>query len=343
MGAPPTPPALNGAPKRHKCEKCPYTSNSKNDYLYHKQFHKPKPGAEFKCQLCEYWVTHRRLLKQHMKVHEAAESPNKSSVQSSPCKSDFSESSSVYDMVQLANYKQKVIASKIMPSISQKPVMSPMKIACSVGNKPGYVFRNGVYKKLHKCKKCPYMNVRLRNLHLHEMMHGGGRTSKTPLMKCPHCDYYVGSRGLLSHHLKVHQANYMADISDTSDLEAMEGVKLDDDADNKSDIVDIPFESKVDTLYEIAKFKKYSCEKCPYASAKRSHYERHVELHGSKQRCACRYCDYSVPSRNLLAQHEKLHMVPNQNLLVAQSLSNLLQLPQVSDPVKVMYIYLIKM
>ncbi|XP_033754813.1 zinc finger protein 208-like [Pecten maximus] len=340
FSAPTTPvknvtPVFQTTPKRHRCEKCPYTSNSKNDYLYHKQFHKPKENAEFKCHLCDYWVTHRRLLKQHMKVHEvnhqspAAKSTN-SSAQSSPCKSDFSESSSIYDMVQLANYKQKVIASKIMPSISQKPLMSPMKIACSVGNKPGYVFRNGVYKKLQKCKKCPYMTVRLRNLKLHEMMHNV-RISRNPLLKCPHCDYYVGSKGLISHHLKVHQPGYMMDFSDTtiSDLEAMEGGAAEEDVDDKSDIVDIPYESKVDTLYEIARFKKYSCEKCPYASAKRSHYEHHVELHGSKQRCGCRYCDYSVPSQNLLAQHEKLHRTPNQNLMVAQSLSNLLQLPEV--------------
>ncbi|XP_069113181.1 zinc finger protein 142-like [Argopecten irradians] len=340
FSAPTTPvknvtPVIQTTPKRHRCEKCPYTSNSKNDYLYHKQFHKPKENAEFKCHLCDYWVTHRRLLKQHMKVHEvyhpspAAKSTN-SSAQSSPCKSDFSESSSIYDMVQLANYKQKVIASKIMPSISQKPLMSPMKIACSVGNKPGYVFRNGVYKKLQKCKKCPYMTVRLRNLKLHEMMHNV-RISRNPLLKCPHCDYYVGSKGLISHHLKVHQPGYMMDFSDTtiSDLEAIENGGAEEDVDDKSDIVDIPYENKVDTLYEIARFKKYSCEKCPYASAKRSHYEHHVELHGSKQRCGCRYCDYSVPSQNLLAQHEKLHRTPNQNLMVAQSLSNLLQLPEV--------------
>ena len=99
--------------------------------------------------------------------------------------------------------------------------------------------------------------------------------------------------------------------------------------DSDSDSVDITMESKADTLFEIAKFKKYSCEKCPYASSKRPHYERHVALHGSKQRCQCMYCDYSVPSNNLLAQHTKLHMKPNQNLLAVQSLSNLQLLEEV--------------
>ncbi|VDI05492.1 Hypothetical predicted protein [Mytilus galloprovincialis] len=315
--------------KRHQCQKCPYRTNSKNDFYYHKQFHRPKPTSEFKCDECDYWVGLRRLLKQHKKVHEADYKDRRSStssIQSSPCKSDFSESSHVFDSVQLAMYKQKIISSKIQPSISHSPVMSPMKIACTVGNRPGYIMKNGGYRKIHKCSKCPYQNVRLRNLRLHELMHGF-RKSKNQLMKCPDCDYYVGSKGLLSHHMKVHLPSYMADNPDKSSTETEIDDYTGDEKD--SDISDIQFETKVDTLYEIARFKKYSCEKCPYASAKRSHYERHVEIHGSKQRHMCKYCDYSVPSRNLLVQHERLHCTPNQNLLAIQSLSNLMQLPEV--------------
>ncbi|KAK3086615.1 hypothetical protein FSP39_021048 [Pinctada imbricata] len=321
-------------PKKYKCNNCPYQSNSKNDILYHKQFHRQRPSCEFKCDYCDYWVTHRRLIRQHMKVHDNAPSPAlSSSAQSSPTKSDITESSAIHDTVQLAMYKQRMISAKIAPSISQKPVMSPMKIACSVGNKSGYALKNGVYRKMHKCSKCPYMNLRLRNLRLHELMHGN-RKSKTPLQKCPHCDYSVGSKGLLSHHLKVHQPGYMMAITDVSAPEiGINGTTHDDEEvdsdENNSDTADITMETKADTLFEIAKFKKYSCEKCPYASAKRSHYERHVSLHGSKQRCQCKYCDYSVPSNNLLAQHMKLHMSPNQNLLAVQSLSNLQLLEEV--------------
>lgn len=316
--------------KRYQCQKCPYRTNSKSDFFYHKQFHRPKPSAEYKCDQCDYWVGLKRLLKQHKKVHETDYTDRRSStssLQSSPCKSDFSESSYVYDSVQLAMYKQKVISSKIQPSISHSPVMSPMKIACTVGNRPGYVMKNGGYRKVHKCSKCPYQNIRLRNLRLHELMHGF-RKSKNQLMKCPDCDYYVGSKGLLSHHMKVHLPGYM-EAEEKSNTDADVGEMTGDETEKDSDISEIMFETKVDTLFEIARFKKYSCEKCPYASAKRSHYEKHVELHGSKQRHMCKYCDYSVPSRNLLVQHERLHSTPNQNLLAIQSLSNLLQLPQV--------------
>lgn len=328
------PPSPSGTPKRYKCNICPYTTNSKNDFLYHKQFHRQKSTSEFKCDYCDYWVTHRRLINQHMKMHEAAgqSTGNTSPVSSSPCKSDITESSAIQDTVTLAMYKQRMISSKITPSISQKPAMSPMKIACSVGNRPGYALKNGVYRKMHNCDKCPYMNLRLRNLRLHQLMHGY-RKSKNPLLKCPHCDYYVGSKGLLSHHLKVHQPSYRADTSLDLSVELdngeESGTMLEEMDDTSSDVGEISFDNKVDTLFEIARWKKYSCEKCPYASAKKSHYERHVALHGSKQRCQCMYCDYSVPSNNLLNQHQKLHMTPNQNLLAVQSLSNLQMLSDV--------------
>ena len=107
-------------------------------------------------------------------------------------------------MSELSALKQKMISDKISASLSEQPNVSPMKLAtrCSTDDKPGFVMKNGLYRKLHKCSKCPYANVRARNLRLHEMMHGP-RNSPHPLMKCPHCDYYVGSKGLLSHHMKV--------------------------------------------------------------------------------------------------------------------------------------------
>lgn len=93
----------------------------------------------------------------------------------------------------------------------------------------------------------------------------------------------------------------------------------------------LSFLPKVDTLLEISRFKKYSCEKCPYASGKRAHFVRHMELHGSKQRHTCQYCDYSVPSVTLLVQHQRIHLMPNQNLLASQSFSNLQHLKEVTS------------
>ncbi|GFO47364.1 Zinc finger protein 64 [Plakobranchus ocellatus] len=330
---PPISPIKTGSPgsgsgRRHMCEKCPYTTNSKNDFIYHKQFHRPKRSAEYKCEYCDYWVVHKRLLKQHVRLHTKHSQPDVSNL-SSPAKSLYSDPGLVYDpaeLTELAAIKQKMISAKVTASLSQSPAVSPMKLASSLSaenGKPNYVMKNGMYRKLHKCKRCPYTNVRARNMQLHEMMHGP-RQSPHPLMKCPYCDYYVGSKGLLSHHMKVHQKSY----GDTPENDAeMAELGLPENAE-ESDQEILP-EQKVDTLLQISRFKRFGCDRCPYASAKRQHFERHLQLHGSRQRYTCQYCDYSVPFNNLLLQHTKLHMMPNQNLLASQSITNLHHLSEV--------------
>ena len=54
--------------KRYKCMFCPYVTDSKSQFLYHKSFHKPR-GEPFKCNFCSYNVTKKHLLNQHMKMH----------------------------------------------------------------------------------------------------------------------------------------------------------------------------------------------------------------------------------------------------------------------------------
>lgn len=47
-------------------------------------------------------------------------------------------------------------------------------------------------------------------------------------------------------------------------------------------------------------------------------------------RYTCSYCDYSVPTAELLKPHEQLHSQPNRNLLATQSIMNLTKLKPVS-------------
>jgi hypothetical protein len=78
-----------------------------------------------------------------------------------------------------------------------------------------------------------------------------------PLLKCPHCDYYVGAHGLLSHHLKVHQRQYRYDSSDaTFALESKEvspsKVKADgtdEDSEDSSAPPEIPQRHKVNEVF----------------------------------------------------------------------------------------------
>ncbi|XP_058826352.1 uncharacterized protein LOC131686168 [Topomyia yanbarensis] len=63
----PTPPPAPRT-KRYQCEACPYVTNSRTQFAYHKSFHKPR-GDPYKCNICSYNVTKKHLLIQHQKTH----------------------------------------------------------------------------------------------------------------------------------------------------------------------------------------------------------------------------------------------------------------------------------
>ena len=374
---------------RHFCDKCPYVSINKNDFIYHKQFHRPRPSAILKCEHCPYWVNLKRLLTQHTKVHttqykiqyyppEMLKDLNLA-LPASPAKSDAS-SDDEDDAIHVANLKQQIIASKI----TSVPI-TPEKLRPSspdrekkkanhvlIVNRSGHILSGGSYKRHHKCHHCPYVNVRATNLRLHEKMHAvnGGKGS----FKCSFCDYHVGNKAILSHHLKVHSKQYRPGEDEINDIEEVmpeefddgrtENMEVDDngeeseneqkppkpefkfparppvpsDPSQRVDATKLPqnmeYYVKFDEhtgehILEKATLKKWCCEKCPYATMKRSQFEKHVLLHGSNQKYSCEFCDYSVPGYHLLLQHKKLHLMPNPNLLSVQSISNLQRLPEV--------------
>ncbi|KXJ80284.1 hypothetical protein RP20_CCG025860 [Aedes albopictus] len=64
--------------KRYQCDACPYETDSKTQFAYHKSFHKPR-GDPYKCNICSYNVTKKHLLIQHQKTHAERSGPSASS------------------------------------------------------------------------------------------------------------------------------------------------------------------------------------------------------------------------------------------------------------------------
>ena len=232
----------SGGKARHFCDKCPYVSINKNDFIYHKQFHRPKAAAQFKCDYCPYWVSLQRLLTQHKKVHSPeyklqyyprglllAEGLNTSYPLGSPTKSIESEMSQLESesMVNVAYIKQQIISSKVVsvpitPGKLQKPSLldgaDDRIMTGYIVDPVGRVITNKSYQRMHTCRYCPYTNIRYANLRLHEKMHGRVRVNKD-LHQCKYCDYQVGNKGLLAHHRKVHSAQYEPGQDDINDVE----------------------------------------------------------------------------------------------------------------------------
>lgn len=101
---------------RHCCDQCPFVCRNKNDFIYHKQFHRQKPSAPFKCPQCPYWVSQKRLLRQHERVHTSDYSVKiNGTLFSQSHMSPRSEMEDSCDPVDMASLKQQIIASKVTP------------------------------------------------------------------------------------------------------------------------------------------------------------------------------------------------------------------------------------
>ncbi len=227
------------------CDRCPYISINKNDFIYHKQFHRPKPSAPFKCDLCPYWVSLRRLLTQHAKVHTAAYKEQyypqdimqdlgeratqlEPSPHPSPCKSTVS-SMSMESLGDISEVKQEIIDGKIVSvPLTPEKLEPPERVAFAgtsmmksfiVDSNDGELISSSGYRKLHNCRYCPYTNIRASNLRLHEKMHTRSPKKGKELHQCLYCNYSVANKGLLSLHVKVHSLQYKPGKDEINDVE----------------------------------------------------------------------------------------------------------------------------
>ncbi|XP_013794926.1 uncharacterized protein LOC106478894 [Limulus polyphemus] len=60
--------------KKYSCDGCPYKTDNRSQFLYHKQFHRSNSMAPYRCTVCSYWATRQHLIIQHMKVHKESNS-----------------------------------------------------------------------------------------------------------------------------------------------------------------------------------------------------------------------------------------------------------------------------
>ncbi|CAH1802887.1 unnamed protein product [Owenia fusiformis] len=319
-----------------QCTDCPYITRSKNDIAYHRQFHSPNPSAPFKCNNCDYWVTMKRLLVQHGKVHSEEYQLRVKALKNALNKPT---DPAALESIEMAKLKQTIINAKVAP-ISLPPDISPMD--------DPYKASSSLMSKLHRCAICPYISLNHTNLILHERAHGQHKEDGSKF-GCPFCDFATGNKTMLAVHIKVHSNHYKAgSINDVEDLEGKGAISENRAVSPKATVVFSDpaisptrelldsggFYFKVDettgdTHLNKANFKKFVCEKCPYATSKKLYYERHLSLHGSKLRFGCEFCDYSTPTFSQLQTHKSIHLTPNGNLLAAQSVSNLLTQPEI--------------
>ncbi|KAK4880044.1 hypothetical protein RN001_008190 [Aquatica leii] len=297
--------------KRYKCMTCPYVTNSKSQFLYHKQFHKPR-GGQYTCSNCSYNVSKRHLLHQHLKVHGINVTPQK-------------QNGDVIDLDEFPDESEET-SSLNTNFDSQNFADIPLV----------WVSKSDKFSKMFKCRYCPHVNLRKVNIQEHEKMHGIREKSSSKGNEiehhCSECNYVCNNAGVLSSHSKVHQGLYgeihcLVDPTKSDDEQIRElsrfisyNAQQDIETVNADDEEDEAMESMTEDLETSAELTAnsdsllYFCESCPARFFKENEFFIHTRFHMVRLYYKCEHCSYTARQKHHLLAHTKVHSFEYQEM-----------------------------
>lgn len=219
---------FEGSVKQYRCDSCPFASDSKSQYVYHRQFHRPR-GAPYKCPQCSYNVSRRHLLNQHLSVHNLpGVNLLADNSDSEHLDSEAEAEAEAAEAVEMA--EEEAVAADTSPN----HYMTSSSASSTGGSSDGFIHlgldpntiarlpdsatvaladipltwvsRGQKFYKMFKCRFCPHVNVRKANIQEHEKRHQTRSTGTGENMHaCAQCNYRCNNAGVLSAHVKVHQ------------------------------------------------------------------------------------------------------------------------------------------
>ncbi|KAK9870409.1 hypothetical protein WA026_007979 [Henosepilachna vigintioctopunctata] len=285
--------------KKFRCLICPYVTNTKSQYTYHKQFHKPR-GGQYSCTRCSYNVSKRHLLHQHLKIHGINVTLHRQNGES-------------IDMDDISDEIEEVPSSNSSMDLQNFPDIPLV-----------WVSKNGKFTKMFKCRFCPHVNLRKVNIQEHEKMHTV--RERNPNSKgnteiehhCNECNYVCNNAGVLSSHSKVHQGlsgtvHCLVDPSKSDEEQISELSKIFNspsfDLMNMEDLEHADSNSTVEECTELAEANivLHFCTECPARFLKENEYSIHTRFHGVRLFYKCEYCSYTSRQKPHLLAHNQIH------------------------------------
>lgn len=262
--------------KRHKCTECPYETNSKSQYLYHEQFHRLPANTPYRCQACNYSVSKRHLLHQHMKVHGIVLQ-----------KRDTDE----FENSTLNSSSTETITEKILDEI---PYV--------------WVSAKNEFHKMHKCRYCSYVNSQKCKIPIHEKVHCVETLAAT-YYKCLECKFTCSSASRLSDHSKWHSEIYgriyFAVENDVPDEEQI--AKLREFIEEERNMLSTHGNDDMARNCNEEEKMLFFCQKCPTRFFSENELKIHVSFHENSLPNKCQKCEFSVPQENQLVNHVYVH------------------------------------
>jgi len=331
--------------KQYKCTSCPYVIDSMSQFIYHKQFHRPR-GAPYKCPKCSYNVSRRQLLNQHLKVHglppvrgegllaslnneqygsdsdpgsEAeAEAEAAEAIEMNEEEMDHESAVQIESSSALGSdgYTHLGLDPNFVQKLPDSATMNMADIPLT------WVSRGKKFYKMFKCRFCPHVNVRKANIQEHEKRHqtrstdGSGKSTCDSMHACTLCNYCVNNAGVLSSHVKVHQyvlgiVHGLVDTSRTDEeqLRSLAG-KMDHSESKESapqPKLELLLSGDNKSLSGDSPKSLHFCAHCPARFLVEPELLIHQRFHGVKLPYRCDVCSYTARQENHLLAHWKVH------------------------------------
>ena len=293
-----------------RCSICPYVGRTKNDVIYHRQFHRPRPTAPYRCPLCPFWVGQKQKLAQHQKVHQGADRrPTETHSSTERIESgqggngkETADRAGVQDNVQNVPFPGFGDARSTTLYLAQNGSNKASGRDLSIdggkadvqqGTSDGR--RRRVARTMWRCDKCPYVTAKRSQHETHRQLHGSCQRHT-----CRLCDYSVGGLHLLMQHVRLHHRQV-----DTTDLGAKQPTE--------QTTSDPPEDSQTSSSSKHDR-PLFRCDRCPYSNSRRDHLLCHARFHASEGPLRCPQCDYSVSKVHLLTQHLRVHQLPTESM-----------------------------
>ncbi|XP_049868506.1 zinc finger protein 91-like [Pectinophora gossypiella] len=274
----PTPDEASAKTKRHKCTECPYETNSKSQYMYHEQFHRLPADTPYKCPECNYSVSKRHLLHQHLRVHGIF--PKKSEMEA-----ELEASSSG-----CAKPEIKTEFPDEIPFV--------------------WVSAKNEFHKMYKCRYCSYVNSQKCKIPNHEKIHCiVFDNTEITIYKCLECKFTCDNAGRLAEHSKTHAEIYgriycpvEEDVPDDDQIAKLRKVIENERLTAPEDA------AKEESIIENKEIKVlYFCRKCPARFFSDDDLRIHDRFHDLTLDNKCKSCEFSMPLEKDLTAHVFVH------------------------------------
>lgn len=191
------PVASSSRSKRYQCPACPYVTDSKTQFAYHKSFHRPR-GDPYQCSECSYNVTKKHLLIQHQKTHmHSTVSP----VSEAPAKQPLGELSLVMGNATKSSGLTPAEILDLTKNMGHEVSITPAINNSNSSNSTGK--GQLVPKIVYYCKNCPARYLDESEIVIHQNKH-----HQQDKYKCDLCSFSTCDESGIANHRNVHGLNY---------------------------------------------------------------------------------------------------------------------------------------